>query len=242
MNNRLVLILKKVEGATRLPFVGLFVAFVICAIVTVILKASIQSSNNNGGDVVKFEMPSVAELYPQALTKAQEWHEDAYMASAKIGVRVSATWATFFFDSLNNPNEGLLVTFWLLEHGYEIEVENVDAPGRLEADPPINREDWDVDSIEAARIAFDNRGKEFLYEHPEADRAMLQLTRVSGSAAENTGLEMNRIVWVMHYYQLRGVELRVFVDPITGEIIGEQFFEADNFDPDIDNELEVDTF
>ncbi len=186
--------------------------------------------------------PSLADLYPEALDQARSWHDDAYMVWADISFRLSRLDAAFAFGTLNDPKQGLLVYFRLNEEGYDVELEEAESSGRTEFRPEINREDWAVDSQEVAQRVFNLRGSDFLKAHPEVDEAMLQLRRISGASAENTGLETDKIVWIMSYYKLRGVTLRVFVDSITGEIIGEEFFEADNFDPDIDNELEVDTF
>lgn len=226
MRQKSLQFLQKLEAKTRNPLVGVFVLFVISAIIALALGSNLQPTENNGEQAMQYELPSIMDLYPQALSNAQGWYTDAYMVSADISIRGLSVWTTFIFETMSTPKEGLLVTFRQKQDGYEIELKEVDGPGKTENDPPINLDDWEVDSVLVGQTVFERRGSDFMEEYPGVDRVLLQLTRVSGSASENIGLEINKIVWIMHYHQTQGAELRVYVDPTSGEIIGERFFDG----------------
>ena len=217
-------VLQRVEKLTRSRIIAVIIAFISCGIFAFLIN-NVFPDTNSEIEIMEPRFPSIAKLYPEALDEAQSWREDAYMVFADVSHRQGRISTAFAFGTMEDPNLGLLVYFRESENGYVVKSEESEGAGRVEPRPGINREDWAVDSIEVAQQVFLERGSDFLKAHPEVDEALLQLTRVSGAAAENTGLEAERIVWVMHYYQITGYELRVYVDPITGSIIGEEFFE-----------------
>lgn len=224
LQDRVLPILHSIEQKTRPPLVGVLIALIGCGILAIALKV-FDMNNGSGHQAMEPSFPSAQELYPQALEEAQAWKSDAYLTLVYFGFRDLDILISFGFSTYTNPIPGLLVYFWPTEEGYEIELSETESPLRTEPKSEIKPQDWAVDSIDVARIAFDYKGSEFLVEHPEVREAVLQLTTVGGSAAERTGLEPQQLVWVMDYYQLRGYGLKVYIDPKTGDILADELTE-----------------
>jgi hypothetical protein len=123
------------------------------------------------------------------------------------------------FDSESHLEEGFLFYIEGSDKGFQVESEEVDTSGRLKADPGINTDEWELDSLDAARIAYENGGKAFLKEHPEVDTVRLQLIRLGGAGSERTGIAMNRVVWSISFYRLRVIYFDIYIDPLTGEVL-----------------------
>jgi hypothetical protein len=175
--------------------------------------------------ILEPEFPSAQELYPQAIQQALAWQPDAYLLTIEFRQRDVVTLLSFEFATFTDPHAGFLVNYWEYENVQRIEVEEINYLGRFESRPGIEREDWPVDSTVISHIAFEAKGLDFLTEHPEVDEILFQLRRLSGAAADATGLPIGQIVWRVDYYQLRGYSLDIYLDPKTGEIIGEWFSE-----------------
>lgn len=217
-------LLQRIEKSSQARFLVTSFALIACAALGFLIS-NMVSDTVNGSQIVDRQVPSLVELYPEALDQARSWRDDAYMIYADIDFHPERFSTAFAFGTLEDPNLALLVYFNENEDGYEVKLDESRGSGRTDFPPAIHRDDWSTDSPEVAQYAYDQRGSDFLDAHPEVNEAVLQLTWLSGAAAENTGLEAQRLVWVMHYYQLRGYSLRVYVDPLTGEIIGEELFE-----------------
>jgi len=177
-------------------------------------------------EIMEPKIPSVKEFYPQALAEARKWRSDAYMVDVAIHIRNSRVLGSFAFDSESDPEVGFLFYIEGSDEGFQVEPEEVDASGRLKANPAIELDEWELDSLEAARITYENGGREFLKEHPEVDTVHLHLTRVGGSASKRTGVAMNRVVWIVSFYRLRVVYFDIYLDPITGEVLATDFREG----------------
>jgi len=177
-------------------------------------------------EIMEPKFPSVKEFYPQALAEARKWRSDAYMVYASIHIRRSSVLGSFAFDSESNPEVGFLYRIREVDDGFQTETKEVDASGRMKSDPTIEPDEWELDSLEAARIAYENGGREFLKEHPEIDTVHLHLTRVGGAASDRTGLAMNRVVWIVKFYRLSVVYFNIYLDPLTGEVLATDFREG----------------
>jgi hypothetical protein len=217
-------ILRKVERKTRSPFVGLLIAIIGFGIFAQVLRTS-AVDGKEPSPILEPDFPSAQELYPKALEKAQSWQSDAYLTWILFDFRTSGSLLSFAFSTPADPSAGLLINIWPQEDGYEIELRETGSPARTRNVPAIEREDWPIDSTVINHIAFEAKGLDFLTEHPEVDEILFQLRRLSGAAADATGLPIGQIVWRVDYYQLRGYSLDIYLDPKTGEIIGEWFSE-----------------
>ena len=170
-------------------------------------------------EIMQPKIPSIKEFYPQALAEARKWRSDAYMVYAAIYVRHSRMIGSLAFDSESDPEAGFIYRIRENDDGFRTEIKEVDASGRLRANPGISHDEWELDSLDAARIAYENAGRDFLHEHPEVDTVLLQLSRVGGAASERTGIAMNRVVWSVSFYRLRVIYFDIYIDPLTGEVL-----------------------
>lgn len=203
-------------GVVLLVGVIILVAYLMCYC----------SMSPNQEPLMEPKIPSVKEFYPQALTEARKWRPDAHMVFAAIHIRNSRVLGSFAFDSESDPEVGFLFYIEGSDEGFQTETKEVDASGRIKANPAIEPDEWELDSLEAARIAYENGGREFLKEHPEVDTVHLHLTRVGGSASKRTGVSMNRVVWIVKFYRLRVVYFDIYLDPLTGEVLATDFQEG----------------
>ncbi len=170
-------------------------------------------------EIMEPKIPSIKEFYPQALAEARKWRTDAYMVDADVYIHHSRVIGSFSFDSESHPEVGFLFYIEESDEGFHVEPEEVDASGRLKANPGISHDEWELDSLDAARIAYENGGRTFLKEHPEVDTVLLHLMHASGSASSRTGLPMGKVVWVVTFYRLRGAYMRIYIDPLTSEVL-----------------------
>ena len=170
-------------------------------------------------EIMQPKIPSIKEFYPQALAEARKWRSDAYMVFAAIHIRHSRMIGSLAFGSESHPEAGFI--YYILENddGFLTETKEVGTSGSLKADPGINTDEWELDSLDAARIAYENGGRAFLKEHPEVDTVRLQLIRLGGAGSERTGIAMNRVVWSVSFYRLSGADLGIYIDPLTGEVL-----------------------
>lgn len=216
--------LQRIEKSSQVRLIVVVVALFSCSVLGFLLGKGILIADEEPW-IVNSKVPSLVELYPEALDQARSWRDDAYMIYADISFQKESFSTAFAFGTMDDPNLALLAYFNENEDGYEVKLDESRGSGRTDFPSAIRRDDWSTDSPEVAQYVYDQRGFDFLDAHPEANEAVLQLTWLSGAAAENTGLEAKQLVWVMQYYQLRGFSLRVYVDPLSGEIIGEELFE-----------------
>ena len=173
------------------------------------------------------EIPSVNALYPQAVAIAAKWHPYAYITRVIVNLHPSGHMTTFMFDTPDDVTIGLLVYIQTRDGDFEIETEEVDASGRTHVNPPIGRDEWVIDSVETARIAYEGGGRDFIQSHPSVNDVFIQLRRISGSASDSTGIERDTIVWRVVFSRLPYYSLDVYIDPITGEILGDCIMETD---------------
>ena len=202
---------------------------VVLLVGTIILVAYLMGYCSMSPDqelLTEPKIPSVKEYYPQALAEARKWRQDAYMVDASINIRPSRILGSFAFDSASDPEAGLLYFIIASDEGFQTETKEVDASGRMKSDPAIEPNEWALDSLDIARIAYENGGDAFLKEHPEVNTVLLHLMRVSGSASGRTGLIQGDVIWVATFYRLREVSIDIYIDPITGEVLATDFQEG----------------
>jgi hypothetical protein len=210
---------RKAREERRWALFRLGVVLVLSVIAFVIIWGGRETPNNGQKLVMDHKIPSITEYYPQALAEARKWRPDAYMVDADVHIRDSDILGSIAFDSAEDPKVGFMFYIRGGDTGFEVETREIDASGRIKADPEIGSTDWKVDSIEVARIAYENGGKTFLKEYPEVNTLLLQLTRLSGSAAERTGLAVHTIIWRAAFYRLGEVYLNIYIDPMNGEVL-----------------------
>ena len=164
------------------------------------------------GDLVVL---SAGDHYDEALDRAKQWREDAYLSGVFVSPtpseeRARKPWLVFDFDSLSTSEGSYVVEFdgeawrsWVRELG-----PHVMRP------TPIGRDDWSVDSIDAWSIALANGGEDFLLHYQEPMTGMgVQLSY------RRVGSEHLRLEWTVDFSILFGPSLKIFIDPHTGDII-----------------------
>jgi hypothetical protein len=196
-----------------------FVVILVCLIAFIIYLTDTLDISPNREFLLERQIPSVIEHYPKALAEARNWRSDAYMIYSAIQIRGTVLIGSLAFNSESNPEVGFLYRLHEAEEGYQLETKEVDASGRLKANPPIPEDKWTVDSLEAYRVAIENGGSDFINLHPEVDTALLQLDRLSGSASSRTGLPQGEIVWVVTFYKLMEISMDIYIDALTGEVL-----------------------
>ena len=180
----------------------------------------------NQEEIMEPKIPSAKEFYPQAQAEALKWRPDAYMVYAAIHIRNSRVLGSFAFDSESDPEVGFLFHIEGSDEGFQVESKELNSSGRLKANPAIEPDEWAVDSLDVARIAYENGGRDFLKDHHEVDTVHLHLTRVGGAASDRTGIAMNQVVWIVKFYRLRVVYFDIYLDPLTGDVLATDFQEG----------------
>ena len=158
------------------------------------------------------QIPSLRDLYPQALEMAQIWTTDAHLIWAEVSMEALPE-VVFAFNSVSDPGEGALVhveepadqpRFWL---------EEVPAPGRTEALPAIELPSWgSLDSPTAYSISLDQGGKEFLERNPGTRASWIRLQYVDTPSGGG-------INWRVTFGDPLSVTYDVLIDPSTGEVV-----------------------
>ena len=177
-------------------------------------------------EIMAPKIPSMKEFYLQALAEARKWRSDAHMVDAAILIRNSRVLGSFAFNSQSDPGVGFLFYIEGSDEGFQVESKEIDASGRLTANPAIEPDEWAQDSPDVARIAYENGGRDFLKDHPEVNTVHLHLTRVGGAASDRTGIAMNQVVWIVKFYRLRVVYFDIYLDPLTGDVLATDFQEG----------------
>ena len=217
---------EKVREEKRWAIFRLGVVLLLSAIILVAYLMGYCSMSPDQELLMEPKIPSLKEYYPQALAEAIKWRQDAYMVDASINIRPSRILGSFAFDSESDPEVGFLFHIEGSDEGFQVEPKELDAPGRWVIQPAIEPDEWALDSLDVARIAYENGGREFLKEHPEVNTVLLHLMRVSGSASDRTGLNQGNVIWVATFYRLRKVSIDIYIDPITGEVLATDFQEG----------------
>jgi hypothetical protein len=159
-------------------------------------------------------IPSAADYYKEALLRAQEWDQDAYLTQAlahpfaSSGAPPSVLGVTYLFMSPASPTASYAVR--MHEDQWTSEVLEKTP---VETSPPIDRSQWPLDSVDAWMIALANGGEEFLIEHQEPSTSM-NATLLYCMIGEESLL-----VWDVDFNILFGPRLMLRIDPRTGEIL-----------------------
>lgn len=93
-----------------------------------------------------------------------------------------------------------------------------EGPGPV--DPVISIQDSILDSPDVVDLALSNGAREFITKHPNATHLIIQLRGISGSGAQDIGIEPNRITWRFNLYGLPFCSIDIDFDPYTGEFLG----------------------
>lgn len=161
---------------------------------------------------------SAADYYSQALQAATQWRPDAYLESISGSPGPSALimhppHLCYYFDSRTSERAFYKVC---MRYGtWRTEVLSKGA-GSVTY-PPIKREDWTLDSVDAWAIALANGGEEFLLKHQDP------LTWMAVTLShERVGDRENVVVWRV-WYRVGSATvydaLDMMIDPKTGDIL-----------------------
>jgi hypothetical protein len=159
-------------------------------------------------------MPSASEHYEEALLRAHEWNQDAYLTGAlahpfaSSGVPPSVLGLTYHFASPTDPT-----AFYALRVHHDTWTSEVIDKTAAETSAPIERTQWPLDSVDAWSIALANGGEEFLREHQNPT------TTMNATLSHRTIGEKSVLVWDVDFNILFGPRLVLMIDPKSGEIL-----------------------
>jgi Tol biopolymer transport system component len=182
-----------------------------------VLGSSVGCRNQEGvpdalGDL---HVLSAADHYSEALERAMGWKADARLICIAAGVgqasnTLGGPGITFYFDAPSAPNSM-----------YEVDLETgswtsrvVDLRSGASSVPPIEREQWTSDSIDAWSIAQANGGEEYLLQHRDPATIMTVILDY-WPMPDRTQI----LAWRVSYTVLPASTLDILIDPGTGEII-----------------------
>jgi hypothetical protein len=126
----------------------------------------------------EFRVLSVKDLYPQVISLAKEWRDDAYLQSVNLWVYPSDTTepllASFGFESENEPVWLAVRIFDDIEPlEYELEEGDysrvIEISGKAPQKAKLNFEKVSLDSLDAFYLLYDNGGEEYIREHSPID-------------------------------------------------------------------------
>lgn len=162
---------------------------------------------------------SATEHLQRAVQESKEWRTSAYLVWIDIDIARDKAEAAYAFDNPNDPEDGFLVYVESDGNGYTMRTREVRSEGRRSVRPPIDREDWTVDSIQVGGLAL-QRARDFLRQHPEVAQMDIQLAGLSGSAADQVTGETGDLVWSVMFYSSPETSLDLYFDPLSGEYLG----------------------
>jgi Tol biopolymer transport system component len=158
---------------------------------------------------------SATEHYDEALRRAIDWKADAYLASisADVGspnISRRGRSISFLFHAPSAANS----TYRLRLNKDTWTPQVIGAGSSTSTAPPIEREQWTLDSVDAWSIAQANGGEKYLrlYQGP---RTVVEVTL---DYRTTRGGEKT-LAWRVHYYISYGPILDMLIDPQTGGII-----------------------
>jgi len=194
---------------------GLGVIVVLLASVTLTLWVSGCSNRQHFYDVTgELIVPSAAEPYGEALSRAREWKPDAYLfaitaeVASSSGARPAGADLAYYFES---PTAGRSYLFLGMIDGQWREEVLAGSTGVTHAE--IAREDWVLDSVDAWGIALADGGDEFLIEHQEP------LTNMDVELTYRPVGDEDLIVWSVSFSIPFGPRLWLKIDPLSGKIL-----------------------
>ena len=161
---------------------------------------------------------SAADYYPQALDKARQWRPDAHLdlistSPAPSALTMDLPYLCYFFDS--RAAETTFYEVCLRQGTWRGEA--VSEAGSSVTYPPIKREDWALDSVDAWAIAEANGGEDFLLKHQDP-LTMMAITL----SHERIGDREDVLVWRV-WYRVGSATvysaLDMMIDPKTGDIL-----------------------
>jgi Tol biopolymer transport system component len=196
---------------------GLVQAFLVLLALLAVLGGTVGCRNQEGvpdalGDL---HVLSAADYYSEALERAMDWKADARLISIGGGVGSSTSAGdgpsiSFYFDAPSATDSM-----------YEVRVtKDTWAPNVIELGsdtalaPPIARDQWALDSVDAWNIAQANGGEEYL-RHYQGPMTIMVLTLDYWT----TRAGEEKLAWRVLYDILYGPSLDMLIDPKTGDII-----------------------
>jgi Tol biopolymer transport system component len=196
---------------------GRLVAGCLILLALLAVLGSVGCRNHEGASdaVGDLRVLSAADHYPEALDRARGWKVDAHLISIAAGVGHASNGLdepgiTFYFDAPSAPNSM-----------YEVDLETrswtsrvVDLGSAASNVPPIGREQWTLDSVDAWSIAEANGGEEYLSYHHDPATIMTVILDY-WPMRDRTEI----LAWRVNYTVLPASTLDVLIDPGTGEII-----------------------
>lgn len=187
----------------------------VIALCPVLLLAS--CGPQDGTTPVAVRTLSLQDLYPTAVTLAEDWKEDAYLVDAMIpfdtGQPDAYRHANLVFRSPSTDIIGLSLWYDPETGSWQDEWLSI-AKVDPQREPEIRQSDWSIDSLEALEIAQAHGGAEFLAGRPSGE-LYLRLRLKTEQVAER-----QLAVWKA-MYRHRGTPdyLFVVIDTQTGEVL-----------------------
>ena len=186
---------------------------VVCAISSIVFGCGTQEHFFDvTGDLY---VVSASQHYDGVLERATTWMADAALVRISAGVRSANTprpgpSLTFMFGAPSAPNSYYALD--LEKDGWFSRVVEVGSGAAVP--PPIQRDEWSVDSVDAWSIALAN-GVEGFLAHYQDPTTMMDVTLDYWRT--RTGQEV--LAWRVICSILRGPGLYILIDPKTGDII-----------------------
>lgn len=185
------------------------------ACLTILFLAVGCSGRHHYFDVTgELHVPSAARHYDDAVRRAREWKQDAYLFSVTADV-ASSTGAppsggdlAYYFQSATTGTSFLALR--LIDGAWSSE-EIPKTSG--ESYRRISRDEWGLDSVDAWSIALAYGGEEFLIQHQEP------LTSMQATLMYRTLGDEDVLVWSVDFLILFGPRLLLDIHPVTGEIL-----------------------
>jgi hypothetical protein len=195
----------------RLRRAGYRLLFVMMLVALVVGFQVLQVGNTTGSGAPSPEdVLSAAGFYPEALKKAQDWRSDAFLTWLIVDVRPTKRIA-YSFDSASDPNSGFLVYVRQGLGAPLLTTQEVQSNAQTHVDPPLERDEWPLDSQDVFSVALENGAAEFLHQNADSQDWFLQLP------SPRRAME-GEVTWRVSLGDLFGDTLEMIIDPVTGEV------------------------
>jgi hypothetical protein len=178
-----------------------------------------DENTSNASYISQMEIPSLKENYGLALSKAQAWHDDAYVFWADVSINNKNVFISYIFGSTLFPQDEKLVEIRLDGDTKKITTfeSTIDPPSRK--NEPIPIEDSVLDAPEVFKMALQHSGSSLISSHQNITDILIQLVPLSGAAAEEIGRVTFQPVWrVALSNSTKSINL--LFDPFTGDFLG----------------------
>jgi Tol biopolymer transport system component len=190
--------------------VGVFTLLLLCS-----LTSGCQTEEHFFDVTGELAVLSAVEHYDEAVQRARSWRSDVYLSSILALPYPSdesdlEPLLLFQFDSASIGH-----SFYSVQFNGEAWSSRVMEQSLSEVRfPPIDRDDWSLDSVDAWNIALAHGGEDFLLDYRDP------MTVISVELDYwRAGMGQGGLAWRVDFLILDGPSLDIFIDPKTGDII-----------------------